>query len=162
MKKFICALLAILMIAALTACGTDADKNVTSNEVEKENSDISETASTSETIDVDLTKLSSTMVYSEVYGMLTNPSDYIGKTVKMNGQFAMYHDEALDQYYFACVIADATACCQQGLEFVLAGDYTYPDDYPALDSEITVIGEFQTYMEGTQQYCHLTNAEFID
>ena len=42
--------------------------------------------------DVDLTTLSSTMVYSEVYNMMTAPSDYIGKNVKMKGNFSYYQD----------------------------------------------------------------------
>ena len=41
-------------------------------------------------VDVDLTQLSSTMLYSEVYNMVMSPEDYVGKTVKMNGQFAAY------------------------------------------------------------------------
>ena len=163
MKKMICALLALLMIVTLVGCGTNENASSSSGQgteaSQKENSN---------SIDVDLTKLSSTMVYSEVYAMMTAPEDYIGKTVKMNGQFALYQatdangQPVPDQIYFACVIADATACCQQGLEFVLAGDYKYPDDYPELGTDITVVGEFQTYMEGTQQYCHLINAELTD
>ncbi len=158
MKKMICALLALLMIIALVGCGTEANNNSTPSGTQKDNT---------KSIDVDLTKLSSTMVYSEVYAMMTSPQDYIGKTVKMNGQFALYQatdangQPVPDQIYFACVIADATACCQQGLEFVLAGNAKYPDDYPELGTEITVVGEFQTYMEGTQQYCHLVNAELV-
>ena len=163
MKKVICALLALLMIVTLVGCGTNENASSSSGQgteaSQKENSN---------SVDVDLTKLSSTMVYSEVYAMMTAPKDYIGKTVKMNGQFALYQatdangQPVPDQIYFACVIADATACCQQGLEFVLAGDYNYPDDYPELGTDITVVGEFQTYMEGTQQYCHLINAELTD
>ena len=160
MKKMICAFLALLMITALVGCGTN--KNVP-----LESSDSTQSGSKAQNgsgIDVDLTKLSSTMVYSEVYAMMTAPKDYIGKTVKMSGQFALYQATGAngqpmpDQIYFACVIADATACCQQGLEFVLSDDYQYPDDYPELGTEITVVGEFQTYMEGKQQYCHLINA----
>ena len=119
-------------------------------------------------IDVDLTKLSSTMVYSEVYNMMYTPDDYVGKTIKMEGQFAIYQatDEngALipDQIYFACVIADATACCSQGLEFVLADEHTYPNDYPELGSEITVTGTFELYEEDGYQYCRLVDAEMIE
>ena len=61
-----------------------------------------------EGIDVDLTALSSTMVYSEVYNMMTSPEDYIGKTVKMKGMYSVYHDESTDKYCFACIIKDAT------------------------------------------------------
>ena len=155
MKKMICALLALLMIIALVGCGTEANNNSTPSGTQKENT---------KSIDVDLTKLSSTMVYSEVYAMMTAPEDYIGKTVRMNGQFALYQatdasgQPVPDQIYFACVIADATACCQQGLEFILAGDAKYPDDYPEPGTDITVVGEFQTYSEGQYQYCHLLNS----
>lgn len=108
-------------------------------------------------VDVDLTVLSSTMVYSEVYNMMTQPSDYIGKTVKMHGPAASYHDEASDKWYFACIIQDATACCSQGIEFQLAGKKA-PDDYPEVGEEICVIGVFDTYMEGENTYCTLKDA----
>ncbi len=111
-----------------------------------------------EGIDVDLTALSSTMVYSEVYQMMIAPEDYIGKTVKMSGLFALYHDEAQDKNYYACIIQDATACCAQGIEFVLTEDYVYPDDYPEPGGEICVSGVFDTYREGEGIYCTLRNA----
>ncbi len=119
-----------------------------------------------EDIDVDLTTLSSTMVYSEVYQMLTTPDAYLGKTVRMGGAFALscaqtdadgQPDPAFPIYY-ACIIADATACCSQGLEFVLAGDHQYPDDYPDPGSEITVTGTFETYTEDGNLYCRLRDA----
>ncbi|SFD03772.1 hypothetical protein [Butyrivibrio sp. YAB3001] len=109
-------------------------------------------------IDVDLTALSSTMVYSEVYSMMINPENYIGKTVKMKGQFVPYLDESTGKYYFACFISDAMACCSQGIEFVLTEDYSYPDDYPSEGDTICVIGTFDTYMEGENMYCTLRGA----
>ena len=111
--------------------------------------------------DVDLTALSSTMVYSEVYNMMTAPSDYIGKNVKMKGAFSYYQDPNTGNEYYACIIQDATACCAPGIEFVLAGDHKYPDDYPEMNSEITVAGVFDTYMEGEYMYCTLKNARFV-
>ncbi len=116
---------------------------------------------TSDEFDVDLTALSATMVYSEVYSMMTAPKEYIGKTVKMKGRFAHYHDEATGNDYFACIIRDATACCAQGIEFVLTDDYIYPDDYPEVDEEICVAGLFDTYREGDYTYCTLRNAELL-
>ncbi len=112
-------------------------------------------------IDVDLTVLSSTMVYSEVYNMMSAPEQYIGKTVKMNGPFAYFHDEATGSYYFACIIRDATACCAQGIEFVLAGEHQFPDDYPEAGEEICVSGVFDTYQEGEYTYCTLRNAKIL-
>ena len=107
---------------------------------------------------VDFTALSSTLVYAEVYHMMATPEDYLGRTVTMKGQFAVYGDIESGAVYFACVIADAAACCQQGLEFVLCGTPAYPDDYPQLGDEITVTGIFQTYEENGNLYCHLVEA----
>ena len=88
---------------------------------------------------------------------------YYGKTVKANGIFAIYQMvvDGVTQpapVAYACIIADATACCAEGMEFVLEGDYTYPDDYPELGAEITVIGEFQSYEENGMTWYHLVNA----
>lgn len=114
------------------------------------------------TADVDLTKMSGTMVYSEVFNMLSAPEQYKGKTVKMNGTFNVYYTEATNTYFFACIVQDATACCAQGLEFVLKGEHIYPDDYPELGEEITVTGVFDTYMEGEYEYCTLRDAEMTE
>lgn len=114
--------------------------------------------SSTEGIDIDLTALSSTMVYAEVYDMVSDPDKYIGRTVRMRGDFASYHDETGGRYYFGCIIRDATACCAQGIEFVLTDDYVYPDDYPEEGSEVTVTGAFDTYREGESLYCTLRDA----
>ena len=53
---------------------------------------------------------------------------------------------------------DATACCAQGIEFVLRDEYAFPDDYPADDSDITVVGVFDSYMEGQFIYYTLREA----
>lgn len=113
-------------------------------------------------IDVDLTKLSSTMVYSEVFNMMSKPEDYIGKTIKMDGQFTVYHDESTGNNYFACIIQDATACCAQGMEFVLTDDYSYPADYPGEGEDVAVVGVFDTYMEGDYKYCTLKDAVLVN
>ncbi len=117
--------------------------------------------SSTEGVDVDLTVLSSTMVYSEVYNMMVNPNSYVGKTVRMRGSYSGFYDETSDNYYFACIIQDATACCSQGIEFVLTDDYTYPDDYPEDGDIITVTGVFDTYLEGEYMYCTLRNATLM-
>ncbi len=112
-------------------------------------------------VDVDLTVLNSTVVYGQVYDMMTKPDEYYGKKVKMNGLFAVYTDEVTGNNYFACIIQDATACCSQGIEFELEGDHTYPDDYPEQGKEITVTGVFDTYEEAGNSYCTLRNAKIL-
>ena len=135
MKKGILILLVLAFVLGLAACGGTPSYK---------------------TVKVDLTKMNSTMVYSEVSNMMTTPDKYLGKTVRMKGKFAVYPGQ--DRNYYACIISDATACCQQGMEFVLAGDFEYPGDYPAEGTEITVTGIFDTYKEGTQMYCQLADA----
>lgn len=105
-------------------------------------------------IDVDLTVLSANMVYAEVYNMMISPNDYINKTIKMEGTAASYHDEKTKKDYYACIIKDATACCSQGIEFELTGDYKYPGD----GQHVSVTGVFTTYKEGDTSYCTLKNA----
>ena len=103
--------------------------------------------------------MNSTMVYAEVNNMVSTPDDYIGKTVKMSGNFAVSETE--ERNYYACLIADATACCSQGIEFELANAGKYPDDYPEIGSLITVTGIFDIYYEGEQMYCQLIDAKLI-
>lgn len=110
-------------------------------------------------VDVDLTKLSSTMIYSEVYNMMYTPDDYIGKTVRMSGMFVPYTNQDESRFYPAVIIADATACCSQGLEFVLEGNPSYPEGYPEIETDITVIGTFETYEEDGNMYCRMKNAK---
>ena len=119
------------------------------------------TNSSTDGIDIDLTTLSATVVYSEVYDMMFYPDNYVGKTVKMDGMFTYYYDEANDKYYFACIIMDATACCSQGIEFEPSEDFTYPDDFPEDGGDICVVGVFDTYEEDGFTYCTLRNAEIL-
>ena len=188
MKRIFCLLLAACMAVSLCACGKGREKDagndtLSSNEEasasaesiptpkEQETPDEQQTPeepeqtqTSADGVDVDLTVLSSTMVYSEVYNMLYNdPAHYLGKTVKAKGTFSIYQlvtDGVLqpDPVAYACIIADATACCAEGMEFVPEGDLTYPEDYPELGAEITVIGEFQSYEENGMTWYHLVNA----
>ena len=178
MKRIFCLLLAACMAVSLCACGKDVGNDTLSSDEEasaptesiptpkeQETSGESEQPQASaDGVEVDLTVLSSTMVYSEVYNMLYNdPAHYLGKTVKARGTFSIYQlvtDGVLqpDPVSYACIISDAAACCAEGMEFVLKGDLTYPDDYPELGTEITVIGEFQSYEENGMTWYHLANA----
>lgn len=144
MKKITTAFLVISMAFALAACGAKGQT-------------VDATHSTTISTDsVDLTVLSSTMVYAEVYNMMSDPERYKGRTVTMQGQFAVYEGETRN--YYACLIADATSCCAQGIEFVLDGDFSYPEDYPEVGSTITVTGVFDIYAENGATYCQLIDA----
>lgn len=134
--------------------------SITPSPIEKDIESQTATDNTQE-YDVDLTALSSTMVYSEVYNMVVTPEEYVGKTIKMSGSFATFINEEDGRYIFGCVITDATACCAQGIEFELSDDYKYPDDYPKDGDTICVTGTFDTYQEEQFTYCTLRNARLL-
>ncbi|MCI7473176.1 MAG: hypothetical protein MSB10_05790 [Clostridiales bacterium] len=100
-------------------------------------------ASPSVSVDVDLTALSSTMVYAEVYNMMVSPNDYIGKNIRMTGIFTVYQDPETARIYCGVIVEDATACCAQGFNLVMPEGLAYPQDYPPSKSEVTVVGELQ-------------------
>ncbi|SDA77005.1 hypothetical protein SAMN02910275_02768 [Butyrivibrio sp. INlla18] len=112
-------------------------------------------------VDVDLTALSSTMVYSQVYNMMFYPENFIGKTIRMEGIYTEYFDQATGKRYLACFIMDATQCCSQGVEFELTSDYSYPDDYPTEGDTVVVQGVFDVYEEEGAEYCTLRNSKLI-
>lgn len=61
---------------------------------------------------------------------------------------------AAEANHSCCVKDSCPICCQQGLEFIWEG-HKYPDDYPAVNSNIEVTGVFETYDENGITYCHL-------
>ena len=118
-----------------------------------------ESADPDRPIDLDLTAISGTVVYSQVYDMIMQPEAYLGQKIRIKGSFSYYQAPDTQQEYFAAVVADATACCAQGIEFVWKGEHTFPQDYPPLDTEITVTGIFNTYYEGDNMYIQLIEAD---
>ena len=185
MKRLLCLLLAALTALGLGACGEksgaptgEPTSSTTVAEEPKplqtlpletgatEQTETTPTTDTGERSFVDLTALSSTMVYAEVFAMMSSPEDYVGKTVKMQGIFSkgqLYAAGSLNDggTVFACIVQDATACCAQGIPFELAGDYTYPQDYPELGDTITVVGTFEIHEQEGMQFCRLRDAELV-
>ena len=141
------------------------DANAVANliEVTQENENmktISADDSIYKDIDLDLTNMSSTMVYSEVLNIMTDYTPYVDKVIKMNGYASVFIDENAGKTYYACIIPDATSCCAQGIEFVLNSDWA-EDEYPYNGQEITVVGKFGTYEEYGVTYFTLNDAELI-
>ena len=115
-------------------------------------------------IDIDLTTMNSDMVYSTVYQMMANTPEFEGKVVRMEGSYYASYDEGTKQTYFFVIIKDATACCQQGLEFIWDdGSHVFPDEYPEDGSEAEVTGIFETYKDNPDdvyEYIRLKDASF--
>ncbi len=94
--------------------------------------------------------------------MLVMPEDYVEKNIKVKGWFETYTDPYTGEIYYAVVVPDATACCQQGLEFVWPGNHTYPDDFPKPGEDITITGLYKiTETDGvTYNYLEATSVDF--
>lgn len=110
-------------------------------------------------IDLDLSQMSDTIVYAEVFQMMIDPEAYIGKVIRLSGWFDVFSDVETGMIYTSCNTSDATACCAQGIEFVWAGEHVYPQDYPAPGADLTVTGRFETYLENGYEYVHLVDAQ---
>ena len=103
--------------------------------------------------EIDLTNISSTMVYSYVFNMVTTPDDFIGQRVKIRGTYDEQFWDQTNLTYHYIVIADATACCAQGMEFVL----TDPNAaYPQVGEEFEISGVFGAYEEEGNLYIQIT------
>lgn len=103
-------------------------------------------------VDIDLTKMSATMVYSTVFNMVNNPTNFVGKTMRMRGEYTTYPISAT-QTIHACLVRDAAGCCSQGLEFVLSNG-----NYPAGASEVTVVGTIAVQKISGKYVCYLKNS----
>ena len=104
--------------------------------------------------DIDLTTMSGTMVYSTVSDMLTSSENYEGQIIKMDGIFQTMKYPESDAVYYFCETEDATACCQQGVEFVPAEDC----QLPPVGEAVTLIGTWGAYVEDDILYCALMDA----
>ena len=187
MKKILACIICLTLAFGVTACGKASDKDSngdtkiisdaknkqensksdTKKEVNKKEvadnagkgkSSKSKSKTKGNKIDVDLNNLNANVVYSQVFLMMTEPDKFIGKRIRMSGQFNVYaaqegNPSGVTEYY-AIIIADAQACCQQGIEFVWPG-HTYPDCFPEVKSNASVTGIFEVYEENGKKYCRL-------
>lgn len=187
MKKILACIICLTLAFGVTACGKASDKDSngdtkiisdaknkqensksnTKKEVSKKEvagdagkgkSSKSKSKASSNKIDVDLNNLNANVVYAQVFQMMTEPDKFIGKRIRMSGQFNVYaaqegNPSGVTEYY-AIIIADAQACCQQGIEFVWPG-HTYPEGFPEVKSNASVTGIFEVYEENGKKYCRL-------
>ncbi len=113
------------------------------------------------TIDLDMSGMSGTVVYAQIYNLMSDPAPWTGKIIRIAGYYSFYNDQEQGIVYHACIVPDATACCAQGIEFVWAGEHNWPDDYPAEGADITVTGRLEIYEENGYSYLHLVDAEVL-
>jgi hypothetical protein len=141
--RFLCLLTVLLTIAAVPAAGPAED---TAGQV---------------FVDLDLSVMSGTVVYAQVYNMMYEPESYLGRVIRIAGYYNAFADKDRGIVYHACIVPDATACCAQGIEFVLAGEHSWPEDYPEDGTDIVVTGRLELYEEDGRQYLHLVDSDLV-
>lgn len=146
MKK----ILTVCLILCLFLCGCTATTtdNGDSNEVPTIDYD---------NVNFDLTQISENQAYNFIYNPLSDPESYIGAAVKMSDKFMV--SEYNGKYYYMCAVENHSGESIQALEFIPLDNLSYPDDFPPVDSEITVTGQFATYSEGSSLYATLKFAK---
>ena len=77
----------------------------------------------SKDIQLDLAGMSGTVVYSMICNIMSDPTPYLDKVIRVGGYYSAWEDPNTGIVYHSCVIPDATACCAQGMEFVWAGEH---------------------------------------
>lgn len=142
-------ILIYVMLVAVLAAGCSADKTEAAKPAA---SDARPSASAAAPIDFDLTKMSGTMVYSYVYNLLNEPLDYVGKRFKIAGSYDEFVWDENGATYHNIIVADATACCSEGLEFVMLNESA---EYPKPGTEIVVVGTLESYDENGEMYLHV-------
>lgn len=111
-------------------------------------------------IDLDLSKMNYNMVSGVLFEIMTS-DDYIGKCIKIKGQFISNYDESTKSRHYAVVIYDPTACCQTGLMFIPRKEMSYPKDFPAEMSDYSVTGILREKEIDGMSYLYL-DCEGID
>lgn len=106
--------------------------------------------------DIDFTTLGSARVESLLYDMLANPGDYLDQAVKVRGEYQSNHSDLTGRDYHLVIIEGHTECCNQGLEFMLAGD---DPAYPAGGAIVEFTGVLRVYEELGSTYFYLRTEE---
>lgn len=119
-------------------------------------------AATDEEVDVDLSAMSREMAATIVATIWDNSEQYIGKTIRVTGEYTGYVNPSTNVRYDSVIVyVDPSGCCTYGLEFVLTDEYKYPDDYPDEGATICVVGVLDTYKEDKYEYCTLRKARKV-
>ncbi len=106
-------------------------------------------------VDIDFTRMSPTMRMTEAYRLSANPTEFVGKTLRLSGTFLTRVDKKDGKRYFGCLMGDpgGCACCSPGgvLEFVPKDSYVWPEGFPPVESQITVTGNIKMFEVGSPE-----------
>ncbi len=153
LKKILVISLAIISMISAVACSS-GENSSSALDTESSLKEVAETEESTNGIDFDFTEMSPIVVYAQVSDMMVNPADYVGKTIKLEGEFYSTYYDVTDSVFSFIIISDATGCCPQGIEFRCTSDVVYPEQY----STVGLTGVFESYeLDGFTYYRIVTD-----
>ncbi len=102
-------------------------------------------------VDIDLARMSNTMQSTYTYRLSANPRELEGQTMRLTGQLLSRIDERDGQRYFGCLLGTpgGCPCCTPSgvLEFIPKDGMKWPDDFPPIESLVSVTGRIKVFKE---------------
>lgn len=141
MKKKIIGMCLLTML--LSGCGSETETIVDTIEPQ--------------VIDVDVAAMSDVMAYSTLENIMYNPTEYLGKVVRVQGSFYYEYYQELDMKFFAILLMDETDCCMAFAEVEIQDGV----EYPQVGQECMLIGEVKTKIIDGQEYAYLDVSERV-
>ena len=112
-------------------------------------------------IDIDLSRLSTTVLSAEVSNIYSNSREHIGKTIRVRGTYDAVYDPQSNIFFKYILTLDEDDCCKEGFEIRVSGDLVFPDDYPELGTPIEVDGVLRTHNDLGQPLLYLAVDEIF-
>lgn len=106
-------------------------------------------------IDFDFPAMNRVMRQTYSYRLAANLREFEGKVLRLGGLFLVRTDEDDGKRFYGCLVGEAggCSCCSVlgVLEFIPKGDLRWPDDFPAVESAITITGRLAMFEEGDME-----------
>ena len=159
-KRTILFALCILMLFALISCGSSTDSKssnaVTDASASGNAADTAAKKASTGSFDYDFSRMSESVAYSQLSNFMNSPASYVGKTVKIKGDYYITHYDETNKDYYYIILNDTTACCSAYIEFLTDG-CNYPSKASDDNNKVTVTatGVIDKYDELGQTYYYL-------
>lgn len=111
-------------------------------------------AAAEQVIDVDLAACNRGITYAQMMQVSRSPEAYDGKLFRVKGRFNYSETNELARIIFS----DNTGCCEFAMVFQPAEELVYPDDYPALYSELMITARLTAGDADPDMPCCFTEA----
>ena len=128
----------------------------TKNSAESQTSTADNTETKISEPDINISSGDTNIIYSKANEIATDYNKYLGKTIRIKGNYKAEYGKNRNYYY--CTVTDPTACCSAGFEFILK-DKSKPN--LGDNATFTVQGTLHSYKEGDNLYLELIDATII-